>query len=104
MNSGTAPRLTIEVVYAAAGRQTLVELEVAEGTTVAQAIALSGIRAIHPEIDHSELKTGIFGRLASPDTVLRERDRVEIYRPLRADPKKARRRRAGNRMHRASNS
>ena len=102
MSSGrAAPRLTVEVVYATAKRQTLIELDVAEGTTVAQAIALSGIRTAHPEIDLPELKAGIFGRLASPDTVVRERDRVEIYRPLRADPKEVRRRRAGNRMRRA---
>ena len=105
MSSGrTAPRLTIEVIYATAGRQILVELDVAEGTTVAQAIALSGIRTAHPELDLPVLKTGIFGRLASPDTVLRERDRVEIYRPLRADPKEMRRRRAGSRMRRPGKS
>ena len=105
MSSGrTGPRLTIEVVYATAERQTLIELEVAEGTTVAQAIALSGIRIAHPEIDFPELKTGIFGRLASPDTILREGDRVEIYRPLRTDPKEVRRRRAGNRMRRGAKS
>jgi putative ubiquitin-RnfH superfamily antitoxin RatB of RatAB toxin-antitoxin module len=96
--------LTIELVYATAGRQTLVELDVAAGTTVAQAIALSGIPTAHPEIDLPECKTGIFGKLASPDTVLRERDRVEIYRPLRADPKEVRRRRAGNRIRRAGKS
>ncbi len=105
MSSGTTVRrLTIEVVYATAGRQTLVELDVAEGTTVAQAIALSGIRAAHPEIGLSKLKTGIFGSLVSPDTVLRERDRVEIYRPLSADPKEVRRRRAGSKAPRAVKS
>jgi putative ubiquitin-RnfH superfamily antitoxin RatB of RatAB toxin-antitoxin module len=102
MGSGAARRITVEVVYATAERQTLVEFEVTEGTTVGQAIDLSGIRAAHPEIGLCCVKTGIFGRLAALDAVLRERDRVEIYRPLRADPKEARRRRTGNRMRRAA--
>jgi hypothetical protein len=96
MSSGTARRITVEVVYAEAARQTFVELEVEAGTTIAQAISLSGIGAAHPGVDFSRMKTGIFGKLAPPDSVLRERDRVEIYRPLRADPKEVRRRRAGN--------
>lgn len=97
MSSSTARRITVEVVYAEAGRQTLIELEVEAGTTVAQAVSLSGIGAAHPEVDLPGMKTGIFGKLAPPDAVLKERDRVEIYRPLRADPKEVRRRRAGSR-------
>jgi putative ubiquitin-RnfH superfamily antitoxin RatB of RatAB toxin-antitoxin module len=96
MASVAGRRIVIEVVYAEAGRQTLVELEVEPGTTVAQAIGLSGIGAEYPGVNFAGLKVGIFGKLVPPATVLRERDRVEIYRPLRADPKEARRRRAGS--------
>ena len=96
MGSGAVRHIVVEVVYAKSDRQTLIALEVPEGTTVAQAIALSGIGATHPGIGVVEMKTGIFGKLAPPEAVLREGDRVEIYRPLRADPKEVPRRRAGS--------
>ncbi|GLZ17201.1 UPF0125 protein [Burkholderia plantarii] len=64
-----------------------------ENTTVREAIEASGIVARHPEIDVSVAKTGVFGKLAPLDTVLRDGDRVEIYRPLVVDPKAARQRR-----------
>lgn len=104
MASGNARRIAVEVVYATAARQTVIELEVTEGATVGQAISLSGIRAAHPEIDFSAIRTGIFGKLAPENAVLREGDRVEIYRPLRADPKEARRRRSGIGSRRAAKS
>ena len=97
MASGAPRRIVVEVAYAEAGHQTLVELEVTEGTTVAQAIALSGIEAAYPQIDVSEMKTGIFGALVPRQTLLREGDRVEIYRSLATDPKEARRRRSRRR-------
>ncbi len=84
----------IEVAYALADRQTLLHLEVDEGTTLKQAIDLSGILDNYPQIDLTKDKTGIFGRIAKLDTVLREKDRVEIYRPLIADAKKVRKQRA----------
>jgi putative ubiquitin-RnfH superfamily antitoxin RatB of RatAB toxin-antitoxin module len=95
MGDGKTAQLRVEVAYALPECQALIALEVEEGTTVGQAIALSGIRAEHPEIDTTGARIGIFGRLVPLDTVLREHDRVEIYRALRADPKEARRRRAG---------
>ncbi len=64
------------------------------GTTVGEAIKESGILQQFPEIDLALNKVGIFGKLARIDTLLRDRDRVEIYRALIADPKEARRRRA----------
>ena len=97
MASGASRRIVVEVAYAETGRQTLVELEVPEGTTVAQAIALSGIAAAYPDIDLGAMRTGIFGTLASRQTLLREGDRVEIYRALATDPKEARRRRSRRR-------
>ena len=97
MASGAPRRIVVEVVYAEAARQTLVELEVPEGTTVAQAIALSGIEAAHPHVDVRVMKTGIFGTVVPRQALLREGDRVEIYRALATDPKEARRRRSRRR-------
>lgn len=86
--------MLIEVAYALEEKQTLLVLEVDEGTTLKQAIEVSGILNTYHKIDLSKDKTGIFGKIAKLDTVLREKDRVEIYRPLIADPKQVRRERA----------
>lgn len=90
------PRLIpVEVAYAQPQRQLIVELEVPEGTTLEQAVRASGILAEFPEIDlGGRNKVGIFGKVAPMDRVLRPHDRVEIYRPLIADPREVRRRRA----------
>ena len=87
-------KINIEVVYALANEQTLLKQQVAAGATVADAIQASGILQKHPEIDLSGSKLGIFGKLTKADAVLRDKDRVEIYRPLIADPKEVRRKRA----------
>ncbi|MEQ6291715.1 RnfH family protein [Vogesella sp. GCM10023246] len=84
----------IEVAFALPQRQKIVTLTVAPGTTAQQAVALSGLAAEFPEIALAELKLGIFGKAVKPDSVLRAHDRVEIYRPLQADPKAVRRQRA----------
>ena len=86
--------MLVEVVYALEKKQTLLELEVDEGTTLKQAVECSGIIDTYPQIDLTKDKTGIFGKIAKLDTVLREKDRVEIYRPLIADPKQVRKERA----------
>ena len=86
--------MRVEVVYALPDLQKLITLDVDEGTTAEQAIRLSGILDSFPEIDLSSCKIGIFSKLCGLDTVLREKDRVEIYRPLIADPKKVRKERA----------
>jgi putative ubiquitin-RnfH superfamily antitoxin RatB of RatAB toxin-antitoxin module len=92
------PRIRVEVIYAASpARQTLIGLEVAAGTTVAQAVELSGIKAEHPDIEILNTRVGIFGRPVALNAVLEEGDRVEIYRPLHADPKEARRRKVRRR-------
>ena len=92
--SETGALLHVQVCYARPDRQFLLDMAVAEGSTLEQAIRQSGILDTAPEIDLASCKTGIYGKLKPLDTVLRERDRVEIYRPLTADPKDARRRRA----------
>jgi putative ubiquitin-RnfH superfamily antitoxin RatB of RatAB toxin-antitoxin module len=86
--------MLIEVVYALEKKQTLLSLEVQQGTTLKQAIELSGILDTCPQIDLLKDKTGIFGKIAKLDAILREKDRVEIYRPLIADPKQVRKDRA----------
>ena len=86
--------IDIELVYALPDKQTLLKQQVAVGTTALDAIKASGILDKYPEIDIATSKMGIFGKLIKPDTVLREKDRIEIYRPLIADPKEVRRKRA----------
>jgi putative ubiquitin-RnfH superfamily antitoxin RatB of RatAB toxin-antitoxin module len=93
--TAAGPRLlNVEVAYALPEQQVLVALEVEEGTTVREAIERSGIPARFPEAQVTGGNVGIFGRPVAPDAAVREGDRVEIYRPLIADPKQARRERA----------
>ncbi|KPC55277.1 RnfH family protein [Amantichitinum ursilacus] len=86
--------ITVEVVYATREKQKLISLKVPEGTTAEDAVRRSGILNDFPEIDLGKNKLGIFAKAVKNDTVLREKDRVEIYRPLIADPKEVRRQRA----------
>jgi len=85
--------MEIEVAYATPERQLIVSLQVPAGTTVARAIEASGIREEFPQIE-AHPAVGIFSRKVPLDTELLDGDRVEIYRPLAADPKEMRRRRA----------
>lgn len=95
-----ATHLQVEVVYATPERQVLVALQVAAGTSVGAAIAASGLLRECPEIreclekDLTQLRLGCWGKPCSWDTVLQAFDRIEIYRPLLADPKTVRRERA----------
>jgi putative ubiquitin-RnfH superfamily antitoxin RatB of RatAB toxin-antitoxin module len=88
--------IRVQVCYARPDRQFLLELKVPEGTTLQTAVERSGLLLHAPEINLSQNKTGIYGKARPLDTVLREHDRIEIYRPLIADPKESRRRRAVN--------
>lgn len=91
---GEAKRLRVEVAYARPDTQLLLALDLPEGSTARQAIEASGVLGRFPEIDLEQTKIGIYGKICSLDEVLRTGDRVEIYRPLQADPKEARRQRA----------
>lgn len=84
----------VQVCYARLDRQWLREITVGSGTTLQTAIMCSGIMQEEPEIDLSVCRVGIYGKSKTLDTVLREHDRIEIYRPLTADPKESRRKRA----------
>ncbi len=93
--------ITVEVAYALPDKQTLLSLSVPAGTTALEAVEQSGILSTFPQIDVNTDKMGVFSQvlgtkgLAEPSSYgLRDRDRVEIYRPLIADPKEVRRRRA----------
>jgi len=89
-----AETIKVELVYALPHEQTLLKFTVPAGTKVAEAVQLSGILKKYPEIDPAKSRMGIFGKLTKPDAELRELDRIEIYRPLLADPKEVRRKRA----------
>ncbi len=90
----TDETIKIELIYALPTEQNLLKVEVPKGATIAEAVRLSGLLEKYPEIDLDKGKFGIFGKLSKTDTVLREKDRIEIYRPLIADPKEVRRKRA----------
>ena len=89
--------LTVQVCYALPGQSFLKSLQLAPGTSITQAIDASGVLTQFPQIDLTQQRVGIFGKLKTPDTLLRDGDRIEIYRPLQADPKDTRRRRAAHR-------
>lgn len=94
-------KIPVELAYALPDQQVLLEIDVDQGSTVGDLIEISGILAQFPDIAIGSInKIGIFGKMTKESTVLREKDRVEIYRPLIADPKEVRRRRAaeGKRM------
>ena len=87
--------IDIEVAYGTDKKQFLQQLAVGEGTTAREAVLQSSLSAAFPEADlHAPL--GIFGKQVADDTVLRQHDRVELYRPLLIDPKEARRRRVSD--------
>jgi len=92
-----ADKITVEVVHARPEKQALLTVEVPTGATVLDAIELSGIREEFAGLEVDPARVGIFGQKARLDDILREGDRVEIYRPLIADPKEARRKRAAAR-------
>ena len=93
-NDNQAAEIVVEVAYALPKQQLIIPIKVAQGTTAEQAVLASGIIGKFPEINLAQNKIGIFGKLTKTDTVLRHLDRVEIYRPLLADPKEVRRQRA----------
>ncbi len=87
-------KMMVEVAYAQPDEQLILNVMVAPETTVEQAVEASGILERFPEIEINSVKMGVFGKSVRRDRVLREKDRVEIYRPLIADPKEVRRQRA----------
>ena len=93
--------IEVQVCYALPDSSFLRSLSVPAGTTIGQAVAQSGLLQAIPGIDLAVNMVGIYGKRKPLDAVLHEHDRVEVYRPLQADPKEARRRRAGNKAAKA---
>lgn len=89
-----AEMLNVEVCYALLNKQELVRVKLPEGASLQQAIEASGLLGKYPEIDLKKNKFGIWNKLSKVDSLLRDKDRVEIYRPLIADPKEVRKQRA----------
>jgi putative ubiquitin-RnfH superfamily antitoxin RatB of RatAB toxin-antitoxin module len=92
-----AERIRVQLCYATPDSELLADLEVDAGTTIEQAIADSGLL---PDIDLQQSPVGIFGKKKELATVLREGDRIEVYRPMHPDPEETRRRRAAKRAAR----
>lgn len=103
-----ADALRVQVCHALPDEAFLETLVVPAGSTIAQALAASGLGARFPAlqaaIEAGEIKVGVFGKVKTPDTVLRDGDRIEVYRSLQADPKESRRRRAKHKQQAASSS
>ena len=89
--------LRVQVCYALKDKQLLLDTQVPAGSTIHDAIKSSGIVQAAPEIDLSVLRVGVYGKLKTLDATLNDLDRIEIYRPLTADPMESRRRRASKR-------
>lgn len=94
MANDATTQIQVEVVYALPTEQSLVKLKVDAAASVQSVIEASGLLHKHPEISLGKNKVGIFGKLVKLDAAVRDRDRVEIYRALLADPKEVRRKRA----------
>ena len=94
MSPQSQQQIQIEVAYATPDKQQIIPLRVREGMTVEECIAQSNIVRYFPEINLDEQKVGIWSKAVKLDHVPRDGDRIEIYRPLIADPKAVRRRRA----------
>ena len=84
----------VEVVYALPNEQRVFTLSIDKNLTVEEIIAHSGILEVYPEIDLARNKVGVFSRNVKLNANVRDKDRIEIYRPLLADPKEIRRKRA----------
>lgn len=93
-DSNRCDSIHVEVAYALPQKQAIVPLQVPAGTTAIEAIHRSGLERQFEDIDADNAKLGIFGKVISPQQALRDGDRVEIYRPLIADPKEVRKARA----------
>ena len=94
MSNKTDNHITVEVAYALPDEQLILSLEVPSDCVVEDAIKRSGILETYPQIDISTDKVGIFGKMSKLNASLRDKDRIEIYRKLIADPKESRRQKA----------
>jgi putative ubiquitin-RnfH superfamily antitoxin RatB of RatAB toxin-antitoxin module len=89
-----ADRMVVQVCYALPNGTERIDVGIDQGQTLAQAIHASGMLALHPEINLQVMKIGVYGKIRALSDAARAGDRIEIYRPLIADPMESRRRRA----------
>ncbi|BDM65207.1 UPF0125 protein [Shewanella sp. NFH-SH190041] len=87
-------KFAVDVIYAQSDKQKIITINVTPETTFIEAVRQSQMQAFYPDLDLDTVKLGTYSRLAKHDEILQPGMRVEIYRPLIADPKDARRRRA----------
>ncbi|MCL1077082.1 RnfH family protein [Parashewanella spongiae] len=92
--SQTQQSYDVDVVYALPKQQKIISVTITSGTTAIEALKQSKMQQFFPEIDLEKVKLGVFNNLIKHDTELQAGDRLEVYRPLIADPKDVRRRRA----------
>jgi putative ubiquitin-RnfH superfamily antitoxin RatB of RatAB toxin-antitoxin module len=85
--------MNVGVCYAEVDRQLWLRLEVPDDSTLEDAIHLSGVLTLYPDINLAKQKVGIFGKITALTTQIKDGDRVEIYRPITADPQQVQRRR-----------
>jgi len=93
-DSGDVEKITIEVVYGVPHKQKILTVLVDDSSTVEQGIIASGVIELFPEIDLTVNKVGVWNRVVKLTEILNDLDRIEVYRPLIADPKDVRKRRA----------
>jgi putative ubiquitin-RnfH superfamily antitoxin RatB of RatAB toxin-antitoxin module len=84
--------MKVTIVYAKPSRQTVIGVDLPDGATVQQALEKSGVLRQFPEIDLTQQKVGIYGKATTLETVVEDGTRIEIYRPITADPKTVKRR------------
>jgi len=94
MTENSKQSINIEVAFAIPDEQVIIPISIAEGANVEEAIIQSGIMERFPQINLEKDKIGIFSKICKKDAKLRDKDRIEIYRPLIADPKEMRKLRA----------
>ena len=93
-NNESVEMIEVEVACAVEGTQEVIALRMPAGSTLSDAVSSSNILSLFPSLDMDEISYGIYGTLTPEHSVIKDGDRVEIYRPLIADPKEVRRRRA----------
>ena len=96
--NNSAAAVSVQVCIALPARQILVDLQLSPQTTLLDAIHLSRIMEQAPEVTLESCRIGIYGKIKAPDTLVKEGDRIEVYRPLTADPKESRRRRVDSKL------
>ena len=99
-----ADKISVELAYALPQQQKILLLQVSPGTTAEQLVAQSNIEQYFPELQTEGAKLGVFGQAVQGSYVVQAGDRVEIYRPLLADPKLARKQRAAAKQRRRENA